>query len=89
MRVRGPRTTTGRLYHSSAGGPVARASARVRTAVCWCGVSPYLCVCGVLRPRARARVLARVQLNVTIQRQRMTTRLNLAPHHAVSNREKL
>lgn len=87
MRVRGPRTTTGRLYHSSAGGPVARASARVRTAVCWCGVSPYfyLCVCGVLRPR----VLARVQLNVTIQRQRMTTRLNLALHHAVSNREKL
>ena len=45
-----------------------------------------MCVCGVFRPR----VLARVQLNVTIQRHRVTTGLNLellCPHHALSNRE--
>ena len=90
VRVRGPRTTTGRLYTTprprSAGRGQRGRRRPFRTAVCWCGVSPHLCVCGVFRPR----VLARVQLNVTIQRHRVTTGLNLellCPHHALSNRE--
>ena len=66
VRVRGPRTATGRLAPLSRGRAGRLASARVRTAVCWCGVRQYLC--GVLRPR----VLAGVQL-ITIQRHRCMT----------------